>query len=111
MTADEIDQLAAALDAEPTGPYGPRLDELLAVAAELAEVLAAQPLPGALRRRIYRRATEQAGAHGHGVAGLVRRHGVAGAAGGAAALAAAAVAVALLRSRGQHAPGRLPQAA
>ena len=111
MTVADVDRLAAALDAEPTGPYGPRIGELLAVAAELAEVLAAAPLPTAVRRRIYRRATEQADAQRHGIGELVRRPGLVGAAGGVAALAAAAVAVALLRGRDHHHPGGIPQAA
>ena len=110
MTVTDVDQLAAALDAEPSGPYGPRLADLLAVAAELSEVLIAQPLPLAVRRRLYRRAVDQADAAPHGLAGLVRRPSLVGAAGGIAALAAAAVAVALLRGRDDPAGG-MPQAA
>ena len=110
MTATDVDQLAAALDAEPSGPYGPRLADLLAVAAELSEALTAQPLPLMVRRRLYRRAVDQADTPRHGIAGLVRRPSLVGAAGGVAALAAAAVAVALLRSRDHH-HGGVPQAA
>ena len=110
MTATDVDQLAAALDAEPSGPYGPRLADLLAVAAELSEVLTAQPLPLAVRRRLYRRAVDRTDASPHGIAGLVRRPSLVGAAGGVAAIAAAAVALALLRGRDHH-HGGMPQAA
>jgi hypothetical protein len=104
VTPGDVDGLIAVLDEEPAGPLPPRLGELLAVAAELAEALTAKPLPSPLRRRMYRRALEQAEAPRQGLADIVRRHSRVGAASGVAALAAAVVAVALLRGR-EHHPG------